>query len=419
MGRAKSPSPPEPITLEYWRLWDDSDALDSYINDYTRSHKNVTIEVKKFSLTQGKTVYDYQNEIINLIADGKGPDMFMINNTWLPRFVNKITPMPESSMSLKDFNNTFPAAVQEDFVTNDRIYAVPYAIDNLMLFYNTDIFAKNKIKSPPRTLQELAALAPRLTVRSGTQIQTAGITLGGNQEGVARVADILAALMMQYGADLTLADRQTPAFDLPVPNTNPPIFGAEEALAYYTQFANPSSPYYSFTDAKDSTGNRLFPVDIQAFTEGKAAMMIGYAHQVKNIRQFNPTLKFNTAPLPQNQLQDPATVIGYWGETVSKNAQYPAVAWDFIKYMTGKSQQKSYAKKTSQIPARKDLTASYTSQQYYGAVAKQVDYAKSWYHSNTVEVEAVFSRMVDNVVKYNFTPKIAIETATRELNQLE
>ena len=411
--------PSEPVTLEYWRLWDDSTVMDDFIDEYTRSHKNVTIEVKKYALDKDTTVYDYQAEIIKLIADGKGPDLFMIGNTWLPYQINQIAPMPESSMSVKDYRNIFPEVVQDDFISNNRIYAVPFFIDNLMLFYNTDIFSKNKIKQPPRTLRELAELSAKLTKVDGGQVVQAGLVMGGNNEGITRAADILAALMMQYGAEMTSPDRSEPTFNLPSPNTNPPIFGAEEALTYYTQFANPASPYYTFTDNKTAGGTRLFPVDIQAFTEGKAAMMIGYSYQVNNIRQFNPSLRFDTALLPQNQPQNPVTIAGYWAETVSKNSKYPNLAWDFLKFMSDKRRQKAYAKKTGQVPAHVDLHDSYKSARYYGPVAEQVSYSKSWYHQNTLEVEAVFSRMIDNVLKFNIAPKVAIDTAVSELKRLK
>lgn len=305
-------TPPEPITLEYWRLWDDEDVLDDFIDEYEDSHKNVNIEVKKYALSAGKTVYDYQSEIIKLIADGKGPDIFMIHNTWLPYQINQISPMPESLMSTEEYRDIYPKVVENDFIDNNKIYAVPYYIDNLMLIYNSSFF--NRKITPPRTLDELRTTAQQLTKIENGQIIVSGLVMGGTQDGMTRGPDILAALMMQYGADMTLADKTTPAFNLQSPNTDPPFYGAEQALAYYTQFADPTSPYYSFTDETDIDGTRLFPNDVQAFHEGKAAMMIGYSYHVNNIRQFNPDIRIGTAPLPQNRIQEPVTVATHWSE---------------------------------------------------------------------------------------------------------
>src|SRR5690606_19506697 len=88
-GRSVSDEPEptltkEPITLEYWRLFEESDVLDQFIENYQRQHPNITIEVKQVDFQPGETIYDYQQELTKLIADGAGPDMFMIHNSWLP-----------------------------------------------------------------------------------------------------------------------------------------------------------------------------------------------------------------------------------------------------------------------------------------------------------------------------------------------
>jgi len=408
----------EPITLEYWRLWDDSSIFDQYIKDYQSEHPNITIEVKKIEIKPGYDVYSYQRDIIKLIADGAGPDMFMLHDSWLPYQINQIAPMPAGLMSLQEYKDTFPDVVQQDFVDNSKIYGIPYGIDNLMLFYNTDVFAEKKIKQPPRTLQELVDLVPKLTEKdSRGRIVRSAISLGG-AEGVPRASDILAALMMQYGAEMTSADRQTTTFNLPAPGSNPPFFSGQEALAYYTQFANPVSPLYTFTDAKDAAGNRLFPSDVQAFMEGKTAMMINYAYQVKNIQQFAPKLHFETALLPQRQLQNPVTMTNYWGETVSKNSQHPNEAWDFIKFMASKSNQNRLLRDAGYVSARKDLRDNLSGRRYYGTVATQISYSKSWYRKNTPDIEAIFARMINSVVNDRVSPAIAVETAARDINAL-
>jgi len=409
----------EPITLEYWRLWDKSSALDELITKYTEKHPNITIEVKKIILKPGETIYDYQKNLIKLIADGAGPDMFMIHNDWLPYQINQIQPMPNGLMSVKNYQGIFPEVVQTDFVSNNRIYAVPYSIDNLMLFYNTDIFTAKKIKQPPKTLQELVDLVPKLTeTDSRGNITRSTIPLGGN-DGIPRASDIVATLMMQYGADMTSPDNTTATFNLPASGTNPPFMSGQNALSYYTQFATPGSPVYTYTDAKNADGSRTFPSDVQAFIEGKTAMMFGYAYHVPLIQQFAPKLHFDTAVLPQRQIQDPITIANYWGETVSKNSKHPNEAWDFIKFMTQRSSQSTFFRATGHIPASKELQDTLTSRRYYAPIAQQIGYAKSWYRKNSPEIETIFGRMIDSVVKDKISPEVAIDVAVRDINELK
>lgn len=408
-----------PITLEYWRLWDDSDALDQFIDDYTKDHKNITIEVKKVELKEGETIYDYQNRLIKLIADGAGPDMFMIHNDWLPYMEQQIVPVPAGLYSVKNYQDTFPDVVQKDFIDNNQIYAIPYYVDNLMLFYNTDIFTEKRIQEPPRTLQELVDMVPLLTeYDSRGNIVRSAIPLGV-ADGIPRAADILTALMMQYGAVMTSENKTTATFNLPAPNTTPPVLAAQEALAYYTAFADPNSPVYTYTDAKNADGSRKFPSDVQAFMEGKAAMMIGYSYQVDNIRKFNSTLKFATAPLPQQQLQKPVTIANYWGETVSKTSKHQNEAWDFIKFMSSSSNQSYYFNATHHVPSDKNLLTKYEGRKYYGPVAEQIGYSQTWYRHNTPEVEAISAQMINNVLKNHISPGIAVDTAVRDINNLD
>lgn len=424
-GRSVSDEPEptltkEPITLEYWRLFEESDVLDQFIENYQRQHPNITIEVKKVDFQPGETIYDYQRELTKLIADGAGPDMFMIHNSWLPYHINQIEPMPSGFMSTRELGNTFPDFVTDDFVSNDRIYAVPYSIDNLMLYYNTDIFAQERL-SPPKTLQELVDIIPKLTEKDGSgRITRSAIALGADTSSIPRAADILATLMMQYGAVMTSPDKSTATFNLPSPNSNPPYFAAREALAYYTQFADPGSTNtYTYTDATNSGGNRLLPIDIQAFMEGKAAMFIGNAYHVENIQRFAPNrFRFDTVELPQLQLQDPVNITNYWGETVSKTSKHPNEAWDFINYMTERNNINYYTRESNTVPSRTDLLEIYTGRRYYGPVAKQASFSTSWYRPNTPQIEEIFSKMINDVVKNDVTPEIAIETAVRDINAL-
>ena len=412
----------EEIILHYDRIFDDEDVLNETIRNYEDGHPNITIIVRKINLLPDETIYDYQNDLIKQIADGAGPDMFMIHNDWLPYHINHISPMPVGLKTTKEYASDFPQVVVDDFVDGNRIYAVPYYVDNLILFYNTTLFDKANIRAIPRTWQEVSDLVPQLTkYGSGNKIIQSALPFGV-ADGIPRFADIIANLMMQYGAEMTTADHTKATFDLATP-TNPSYFGGKEALDFYTSFANPSKSTYTYTDAYtgalDEQGNEIreFPSDIQAFMEGKAAMFVGYSYQVENIRKFAPNLRFNTALLPQLRLEDPIVIANYWGETVSKTSTHPNEAWDFINYVSKYSSHYDYASK--HVPAVMAKHYSYADRRYYGPVARQVSFSKSWYRQNTSTIENIFAQMVDNVLKNGILPVTAIRTATEAINTLK
>lgn len=411
----------EPVVLEYLRLWDESDVLDEIIQTYQEEHSNVSIIVKKAILRPDETIYDYQDNLIKQIADGAGPDMFMIHNDWLAYHKNHIVPVPNALMTVQDYANDYPQVVVDDFVDSNKIYAIPYYIDNLILFYNTTIFDELKIRKPPRTWSEVTELIPKLTIYGpGNKIERAALAFGV-ADGISRHADILASIIMQYGGEMTTADHTKATFNLPAPNSSSdqPFFSGPEALAFYTSFADPTKANYTYNDNKDNQDNRELPIDIQAFMEGKAAMFVGYAYQVENIKKFAPNLRFETAPLPQLRLESPVVIANYWGEVVSKNSQYSDVAWDFINFAAKSRSNSKYIRAAKRIPVREDLQESYADRQYYGAVSQQIDFSKSWYRNNTPKVEEIFAQMINSVLHYGVSPATSIDTAVRDINQID
>lgn len=417
-GEGKVSIPKDPITLVYWRLWDESEVMKEFINEYRQEHSNVNIVVKKVVPEKGETVYDYQAQIIKLIADGNGPDIFQIHNDWLPYQISQIEPMPKELMTAEQYQDLYPEVAVQDFVKDGKIYAIPFYIDTPILYYNTDIFSEKRIRKTPSTWQELVDLVPSLTKYGpGDSIVQSAIPLGV-ADGIPRFSDILVTLMLQYGAEIDTADHSKVIFDLPAKD-DPSRFPAAEALEFYTSFANPRKGTYTYTDKKTAAGQRVFPSDVQAFMEGKAAMMISYSYLVPSIRKFAPKLHFETAPLPQINPQNPVVIANYWGETVAKTSKYPQVAWDFIKFMTKTSRATRYARFADRVPALKSAALNFEGMRFYGAVVEQTPFAQAWYRENTSRVEEVFTEMVENVLHLNLSPQKAVETAVRDLNNLK
>ncbi len=418
-GRKTNPGvtiPTTPVTLEVWRLWDSSDILDQNIASYQEKHPNVNVVVQKVEIGPNETIYDYQSRIIKLLADNKGADIFEIHNDWLSYQINQIEPMPQTLMSLDQYTDAYPKVVVDDFTKDGKVYAVPMYMDNLMLFYNPEMLTDAKIKVP-RTWQDVVNIVPRLTKTQNGQITQSALAMGVGPTLVPRFAEILATLMVQNGAQMTDANRDKATFDLPLVSDASIIPGAE-ALEFYTSFANPGTSNYTYTDRKNRDGSLAIPSDVQAFIEGKAAMMIGYAYQINNIKQFNPRFYFETAPLPQVNLEDPKVIANYWGLTVAKNSDFPQVAWDFINFLQSDRQQAIYTRNAKRVSARKDLKENYAGDQLYGTVAMQMDYAFSWYRQNTPKVEEVFANTVNSILHSGIDAKTAVRTAVQAINAL-
>ena len=152
----RNPQEKKEITIVFWNLWDDSSQWKDLIENYEKTHPNIKIRYYK------KSYQEYEQELINALAAGKGPDIFVINNSWLPRYLDKIRPISpdlitesKKLITEREFEETFVDVAYRDFVVNGEIYAIPFSVDTLALYYNKDLLNTVGIPEPPKTWEEL------------------------------------------------------------------------------------------------------------------------------------------------------------------------------------------------------------------------------------------------------------------------
>src|SRR3989339_551830 len=157
------------VELSIWRVFDEDNSFDDIISTYRILHPNVKIDYKKLRYDE------YKEEVIRAIAEGEGPDILSIHNTWMGEFKDLLQPMPstidvsyletrgtlrketvlvsqeEPTMSMKALKQQFLGLVVDDVVwpyqpdpkldPEDRIYGLPLAVDTLALYYNADLLS--------------------------------------------------------------------------------------------------------------------------------------------------------------------------------------------------------------------------------------------------------------------------------------
>ena len=68
--------------LEFWGVFDDRTAFDGVIRGFQNQNPNVIVSYRQFSFG------DYEKEVVDALAAGRGPDIWMIHNTWLPKHLD-------------------------------------------------------------------------------------------------------------------------------------------------------------------------------------------------------------------------------------------------------------------------------------------------------------------------------------------
>src|SRR3990167_10086085 len=122
---------------------------------------------------------NYATTLVNAMASGSGPDLFLITQEEIYGFSDKILIIPYGAVSQADYLASF---VDEGnlFLGAQGTFALPFAIDPLVMYWNRDLLAAAGVAEPPQYWNELIALAPRISSFDATQnIKRSAVSLGG------------------------------------------------------------------------------------------------------------------------------------------------------------------------------------------------------------------------------------------------
>ncbi|HVY67402.1 MAG TPA: sugar ABC transporter substrate-binding protein [Patescibacteria group bacterium] len=373
------------IVLNFWDPFETSDNFQALFAAYQKLHPNVRIVYTK------KDITSYSQDLLDALAAGNGPDIFSINNNWLPQYMDKVVAAPTSTPTFKSYQDSFVDVAASDFTVNQKIYGVPLYVDSLGLYYNKDILGSAGIATPPKTWQELAQDVQKIKRSDSTGYFTLSGLAAGTNSNVNRAVDILYLMMLQKGAVPYSSDHTRPTFaDSQTQNGNNSSPGLD-ALNFYTSFANPASLNYNWNSRSDYS--------IDAFANGRAAFLYSYAYTAASLKQKNPNLNFDVAPVPQPDLNAPAVnFANYWGEVVSKQSKNAAAAWDFLNFLTSKDSLDKYYAKDKQPASRRDLIALQINDPDIGEFANANLTAKSFYKPDQQKMDDIFGRLIDNVI---------------------
>ncbi len=391
------------VELNIWSAIDDVDVYDPIITDYRRAHPFVTINYRRFRLEE------YENQLLNALAEDRGPDVFLIHNTWVGKYMPKILPMPLNTkvaeqvmigtvnpqpgyqvattptVTVRKYKADYPDVVAKDFIRSvnvstvadktdvqDRVVGIPLSVDTLGMYVNKDLLNAAGISTIPETWEDFQTAVKKLvkTNAQGDIIQS-GAALGTGYN-VVRAPDILSVLMMQNGAVMT-NESGDPTFTQIPPALNgirdiPPAY---QALSFYTDFANPGKEVYSW--------NAKQPSSLDAFVQGKVAFYFGYSYDLPTIKARAPKLNLTIAKLPQITGNPVVNFGNYWAWTVSKKTKIPDIAWNFLNFMRTPEESQKFLDLAKRPAALRSQLGAQLESEDIGVFASQVLTAQSWY----------------------------------------
>ncbi len=396
----------ERVELTWWKPFDDPRYAQPLLEEFHQKTPNIRVTYVQ------KNIETYEDELVDALAAGSGPDIFSIHNDWLPKHQDKLAAAPAGVMSLREFKESFVEVANFDLVSEEKIYALPLAMDVLALYYNKDILASAGIARSPQSWEEVVNLTPKLTrIDSQGNFVRQAIALGA-ADNINRSTDILSLLMLQNGTPFYSPDRFSATLDQNLRDeSGNPFSPGTRALEFYTQFANPAKTTYTWNNRSNNS--------IEAFSSGKVAMILSYSYLRPVLSGKAPFLNYGIAAAPQIDPQGTRiNYANYWAEGVSKQSRHTEAAWQFLKFITSREVLPKYYEVQKQASSRIDLLEGQLADPEIGVFAEQALSARSFYKSDSDAVESILVQMINDVVLRNISAQEAIRAAAQKINLL-
>ncbi len=431
------------ITLQVWNVFDDAEVYEPLFAEFKSRYIGLQIEYRKFN-----DPIEYLDLLLNEMAEGEGPDVFFIHNSWIPKHYKKIIPADISFLPAAGFKETFVSVAADDCVLREiqgdgeqaqvieRVYCMPIYIDNLALYYNKEHFeeALPETGKPAETWEQIKDQVFKLTKQDNSfeKFARCGIALG-RSDNIARAYDILQLLILQSKANIYTEDGSKAIFasQQGVSPTGQAYFPGREILELYTGFSNPNNKEYNWN--KFISNPKSLEKEITPFVKGKVSMVLGYSYlydtiadqielESKKGAKVISTKDIAVAQIPQ--IFDPQageskiTLASYFAPTVARTSQNAKIAWELISFMNTKENQKYYNETTKRPTSRRDLLDEQTGDPIYGTFVKQIGFSKSFKVADNQKYEEIFLDAIDSVVENRKRSIDAIKDAEDAINQI-
>jgi len=320
------------VALAVWSGYPDLQPVyQAAVDAYEQAHPNIKMIVLTTQLR------DYERKLATSIPSDTAGDVLEVDDATIDRYVEAgLVAKAPGDIAGYVRSASFGSASQEHAVFGGDVYGVPWFAGIGALFYNTDMFKEAGLSGPPRTMDELAADAKKLTktdaqgrvTRSGWSLRLFGAGSG--------VAEKFAILMWPRGGEILTRNGQGKY-----------KAGYDNDAGRATLKMCLDALYVHRVDSFD------IKHDAEAFELGQTAMFARESWVVGNIAKNAPALKYMTATLPRDKrwgtIFDPVNLY------VPQSSKSAAAAWDFIKFVTQPQYERMVLEKVGWIPQRQDV----------------------------------------------------------------
>jgi multiple sugar transport system substrate-binding protein len=290
-------------TLQWWKFAADHDdgSIRKAIGRWNKQNPDIQVNFQTFPVS------DYEGaKLTTAFASGTGPDMFWISAGAFLDYVNSGVAQSIDDLFKNNRSQYLQAAI--DAVTvNGKIYAIPFEMEPVALYYRKDLLDKAGI-TPPQTWTDLLDAAQKLT--TGHQ---QGIVIEPSQ-GVYQNFTWY-PFLWSAGGEVVSSDWKSSALRTPA---------AASAFDLWGQLVNKG-----YAPKKTSS----LTADSGPLGRGEAAMQVCGFWAIAQLKSGFPGVPFGITRIPVPSGGKPVTVYGGWRHMLSSRSQHLDAAKKFASWL--------------------------------------------------------------------------------------
>ncbi len=328
----------------------------------------------------------YDRDLVDAIAAGKGPDLFIMNHEGILRNVDKVYVLPYQSFPKEKYTANY---IHEShlFLGKKGIFAFPLFVDPLVLFYNKQLINSSYLVGYPKTWDEFSHFVSKITVSDvygGVRI--AGTALG-TFDNVDHAKDIVSMLFLQNGNPIVGDDPLNGKKKAVLSATKDFFEGAKNALTFYTSFRDQTNSHY--------TWNESFTRSRDHFVSGDLALYFGKMSEINDIRKKNPNLDFGVSVVPQlSDRFQKKTYGSLYGIAISKHSKKIQASILIASRLSGRKIVEGLTKSLFVAPARNDLLKTIPNDDILSVSYKSAIISDAWIDPDPKASNFVFRSVI-------------------------
>ena len=354
-----------PKTITFWHYWKDMEgkALEDIVAAFNKTHKD--LQVKTLSTGDYDT---HHTKLLTAISGGNPPDVSVMSSDYLPEWVSNGAVLSLEKYikgSKYDLKDMYSISLKLCSIKG-KIYALPLCQDTYALLYNKDLFKKAGLdpEKPPQTIEDLDAMAAKLTVKD----------TNGKLTQMGFIPDSAWSHFPLYG--WAFGGSFYDAKNNKITGNDPNIVKALEwEASYYKKYG--LKELNTFKSGLGQYGTSSY-----AFYTGQLAMIVEGEWQPNFIKLYAPKdFNWGVTPFPA-----PKDKPEFKGQTMTNASAFviPAgsknekAAWEFIKWIEQPKYAGEFCRQIYNVPPFKSLAndSKYVTDPRFGTFLKLLDNPK-------------------------------------------